>query len=212
MIQNLEALGKGVYKAIVVRSLSVVVVLMLPITLTCITFDWLLRTTQEFRWMVLVLWFTGVLFLLYHTVLPAIRCRINTLTIAHLVERKVPQLKGQLVSGVELSQSPTTPTHTKALEVNQDFHRFHRFQQTTAIQIHINPNNVRSCVIGPVCIRFSLVSHIHIDRVNPIYKPPHINKMAPTDFPGILDRYIHTKRARSWYPHISPRQEHNSKL
>ena len=56
MIQNLEALGKGVYKAIVVRSLSVVVVLMLPITLTCITFDWLLRTTQEFRWMVLVLW------------------------------------------------------------------------------------------------------------------------------------------------------------
>lgn len=116
MIQNLEALGKGVYKAIVVRSLSVVVVLMLPITLTCITFDWLLRTTQEFRWMVLVLWFTGVLFLLYHTVLPAIRCRINTLTIAHLVERKVPQLKGQLVSGVELSQSPTTPTHTKALE------------------------------------------------------------------------------------------------
>ena len=24
--------------------------------------------------------------------------------------------------------------------------------------------------------------------------------MAPTDFPGILDRYIHTKRARSWYP------------
>ena len=94
MIQNLEVLASGIYKAIIVRSLSVVLVLMIPITLLCIATDWLLRTTQEFRWMILVLWLMCALFLVCRIVLPAIRCKVNVLTIAHLIERRVPKLKG----------------------------------------------------------------------------------------------------------------------